>query len=362
MVRGDSSVRVAITGDASGIQKASKDANKSVSGIGKAAKIAGAAIVAGFAADAVLEFTQTALAEGDRLADATTRLEQSLGNLSGPLIDSAEDFASLGQSAQDMLELEARIVDIGIASGITAGDLSSLADDAAATAAALALTTDVPADEWLDKIGKAAGGSVRPLKDLGIALTDAEVEARAMADTGKDNADALTEGELAAARFALILEKLQPRLADVATGSGDVEQRQAELQARWETLTGKIGTAIEGPLNDFLGWVLSGIDGLGMLDDLLGVIEQSFRDLLGPIARVADAIAGVLNAIDEALKGLGLIGGTSIRTTASGGRIVGSPSNVTVTVQGGSPEVVEQSVRNAVVSLSGKGPTSGSGI
>lgn len=367
--RADSTVRVNIIGDADSLKGALQASDRSIGGFarGNIAKLGG--IVAGaFAVDAVFDFANTALAESDRVGDATTRLEEQLGDLSGPLIAAADKFADLGASQGDMLELEARLADLGTAAGIADEKLAPAAQSVASTAAALALLGDTDAATIVDQIGKAAGGSDRPLKELGINLTDAEVAARAMADTGKTNAGALTDGELAAARLALILEKLAPRVAEVTEGEKDLEGRQATLGAKWETFTGKVGQALEGPLNDLLDWILSGIDGLEHLGDFLAIVEQNFRDLLGPIARATDVLRDFVNLLGDAREanrghdpiGDLLFGGTGGITPSSTGFVPAgmAPSvqgNATIVVMGGSPEEIESAVKQAVVTLNRRG-------
>jgi hypothetical protein len=361
VARADSTVRVNIVGDASNLRGALREGEKGVTGFSGKLKAIGAGIAAAFAADAVLDFAQVALAESDRLGDATGRLQEQLGSLSDPLIANADKFADLGQSAQDMLELEARIADIGTAAGIADQSLAPMSEDAAATAAALSLLGDADAATILDSIGKAAGGSDRPLKDLGINLTDAEVAARAMADTGKTNAAALTDGELAAARLALILEKLAPRVATVTDGEADLEKRQGTLSAKWETFTGRVGQALEGPLTDLLEWILSGIDGLEHMGDFLKIVEQNFRDLLGPIARAVDILSEFVNLIREANKGADQSAFRPKGPNApnanplQGTQGTQGVSAFTIVVQGGSPEEIEGAVKSAVTTLERRG-------
>lgn len=368
MARADSTIRVNILGDAKSLQKAAATSETAVGGLNKKLVGIGAGIAGAFAADAVLDFAQTALKESDRVGDAAGILEAQLGELAQPLIDAADEFDRLGASEGDMLELETAIVNVGTALGITKAELAGTATEAATTAAALALITDTDADTWIDLIGKAATGSERALRALGVSVTDAEVEARALATTGKDTADALTDGELAAARLELILEKLNPRIQETVTGTGDLEQKQAQLQARMETLTGKVGEHLEGPLNDLLGWVLAGIDGWEMLAGKLDAAGASFdaafdivKAALGPIGLVTDALDGLIDALNTAI-GLwnaapwnsGTPSG-SIPGRAGGGSSGGSRSMTNVYVQGGSPEVIEQAVRNAVRTTARRG-------
>lgn len=354
MARADSTVRVNIIGDAKSLKGATKDAEKAVGGmsssIKRQASIAGGAIAGAFAVDAVLDFSQTALAEADRIGDATTRLKTQLGDLSGPLIAAAGDMEKLGQSRQDVLELEARFTDLTTAAHLSAAEIAANAKPATEAAAALALLGVGGGDAAtvLDLIGKAAGGGSKPLKELGIDLSDTEVEARAMATTGKDNAKALTESELAAARLSLILEKLQPRISAVTDGTADLEMKQSELQARFETLTGKIGEATEGPLTDFLTWVLNGIDGIETLADAVKHADQMLRAATRGALGFLDVIKNILARSGPLASVFGLVIPSTPRTGPISGQQGAPHPGITVNVQGGSPEVIERAVIDAV--------------
>jgi hypothetical protein len=366
VARADSTIRVNILGDAKSLQKAAATSEGAVAGLNKKVLAAGAVIGGVFAADQLVDFANTAVKEADRVGDATDRLEGQLGALSEPLIAAADDFARLGASEGDMLDLEARLVDLATEAGLADDAIAALADDAAVTASAMALMTEQPADFWLDQIGKAADGSDRALRDLGISLTDASVEARALADTGKASADSLTEGELAAARYAIILEELQPRIAGITQGSADLEQRQAELNARWETLTGNIGEGLEGPLNDLLGWIITGIDGWALLSDRIGGFDKAMAAALTPVARMIDLQRTLIGLLAEALNLLGQFAQFGVDIATGTGRgtplprgglraIQGSTGTTNVYVQGGSPETIEQAVRDAVRTTARRG-------
>ena len=292
--RADSSVNVNITGNAKGLTKAVDKAEASMGGINKTALKLGAGLAIGFATDKVLDFAQTALKESDRVGDAATRLRGTLGKLADPLVEAADGFSDLGQSEGDMLDLEARIADIGIAAGITAEKLAPMVTDLAEVAAKAALVSDIPADEWISKIGKAAAsGDMRALRDLGIFLDEAAVNARALADTGKPTVDALTGAEIAAARMALITAELEKRYGDATAAGGDFEQKQLAIGAKFETLMGKIGAGLEGPLNSLLEFILKGIEGWELLAQNTDEAAKAFgnataiiKGMLGPIGLV----------------------------------------------------------------------------
>jgi hypothetical protein len=358
MARADSTVRVNIIGDAKSLQKATLQAEGAFGGIGKQALKVGAIVGGAFAVDAVTDFAQTALGEADRVGDAITELEVTLGDLAQPIIDAADEFSHLGASEGDMLELANRITELGTASGLTKDQIAGLAIDAGEAATALSLLGDEDAATILEQIGKAGDGSARALLALGINVTEAEVEIRALADTGKASADALTESELAAARYELVLEALDPKVKAVTDGTADLEQKQKALEAKFETLTGKIGEAIEGPLSDLLSFTLSGIEGFELLATKLdaagvsfGVVTTAIKAMLAPILLVSDAVGALIDQLNR-LRVFGDIPGAG----GFKGRInAGGESKVNINVQGGSPEAIEQAVRDAVYRASRHG-------
>jgi hypothetical protein len=366
MARADSTVRVNIIGDAKSLQTAAGKAEGSIAGINKTALKLGTGLAVGFAADKVLDFGATAVKEADRVADATANLEGQLGDLSQPLIDAADDFSDLGQSKGDMLELEKRLVDIGKAAGISNEDLGPLAQDASKVAAAMSLidTEGRDANYWIEQIGKAGSGSKKPLQELGVFLDEAAVQQQALEDTGKPAVEMLTEAELKAAAYKVVMEQLAPKIAGVSSADADLEQKQAALNAKWETLTGEIGGPLTDLLEETLDFVLRGVDGWGQLSEKVGGFDKVMRDALTPVARMIDLQRTLIDLLGQAI---GLLGGFfDASARAFGGPIpgaggfkgrinAGGESKVNINVQGGSPEAIEQAVRDAVYRASRHG-------
>jgi hypothetical protein len=358
VARADSTVRVNIIGDAKSLSRATDTAEGSIKGLNKTALKLGAGIAVGFAVNEVVDFGATAVKEADRVDDAIANLEGSLGDLSAPLIDAADDFSDLGQSKGDMLELEKRLVDIGKAAGISNQDLAPLAQDASKVAAAMALidTEGRDANYWIEQIGKAGNGSTKPLQELGVNLSEAAIQQQALEDTGKPAVEMLTEAELKAAAYKVIMEQLAPKIAGVSSADADLEQKQAAINAKWETLTGEIGGPLTDLLEETLDFVLRGVEGWGMLSEKVGGFSKVMADALTPVARMIDLQRTLIGLLGEAIGLLNTFFATSGQKTTTFGGIAGprgpgiggSPNKVTVNVQGGSPEAIEQAVRNAV--------------
>jgi len=363
VARADSTIRVAILGDASDLKAAAKDSEKATGRISNSAKVAGGIIAGAFALDKVLDFGQSALNEADRLGDATDRLNASLGPLAPTLIATAGGLEDLGQSKQDVLELEARFTDLAKGAHILTENIAPVAQpvvEAAAALAQLGVTED--AATAVDLIAKAAGGSSKPLKELGVDLDENAVKAQALADTGKKSADALTDGELASARLKLIMEQLAPKVDLVTDGEADLEKRQDTLSAKFETFTGQVGDALDGPLTDLLTWLILTADAVGDSVDGFAAFRAQLNKLQGPAEDFRDVIREIFHWMSKLPVGGGVfsLGGTVFGAPGSQtGPVTSGPHaphpGITLNVQGGSPEVMEQAVRDAFLALSNKG-------
>jgi hypothetical protein len=262
VARSDSTIAVSIIGDTRKLTGALKSADRSVGTfskslggvpIGVLAAAGAATVVAGAAAN----FLGGAVKEGDRLGDAITRLRLQLGSLAGPLQDTASNFDFIGQSKQDMLELEANFADMATAAGIADPKIASTAEQVAAIAAATKLLTGQDPTLIVKEIGQAAAGNKKPLKDLGVRLDDAAVKQLAMEQSGKKNAKALSDQDLATARLTLILQQLNPKLHEAASAQSDVEQATGKVNARLETLQGDLGERIQTPIATFIAALLT---------------------------------------------------------------------------------------------------------
>ena len=198
---------------------------------------------------------------------------------------------------------------------------------------------------FVDLIGKAAGGATKPLQDLNIAVDEGAVVQQALHDTGKDNPKMLTDSEKAAARFKIIMEKLNPVLGDATTGRADLQDKQAELRAKFENLQTKVGEALQGPLADLfdlltdmcrpIGPAIDGFKNLaaGHPGLLPGHRRTARRDRPGPPrhpqqhSRVVTAMSGVGTSATRGSINVGTIGRTSSFTNApKGSQIVNSLS------------------------------------
>ncbi len=282
MARANSVINVSIIGDAKKLVGAVGSADKATGGLLKsAAKLA----VAGVAVSKGFDFIQDSLAESDRLGDALSRLGNQLGPGTAKNLErTADQFTRIGASTQDMLELEAIFADFGTAAGIADPSIAGMAESVAAMAQALTQSDDQGRDAsaMMDLLTKAAGGSAKAAKELGVTLID---------------------GATASDQMRNILSQLNPKLVEATEGTQDLASKQDALGAKFETVMGKIGAGLEGPLSGILDFIDDEIEAIPHAIEgfqMLGAaIVKAGEEALGPLARVADALRTIISLFDN---------------------------------------------------------------
>ena len=93
----------------------------------------------------------------------------------------------------------------------------------------------------LAAINSALRGESNPIEQFGVSVNQTAVNLRAMADSGKESADALTENEKAAARLKIIFEQTSAVSGDFANTSGELANATRISAAKTEELQAKLG-------------------------------------------------------------------------------------------------------------------------
>ena len=285
---------------------------------GGAANALGASAVAGGAAAVGLfSFAQAAIdaeSAGQRFEMIAGSLGPELqtidvGGLSGDIGDLA---LQLGSSDEAMLNATASFVTFAESTGASGDEIVRTSENINALALrAVALNPSLgDAGAVADRMTNALARGGRATTQFGIGLTSAEINARAMADTGKQNAAELTQFEKAAAGAAIATERLGQSMGeDFAAGSQNARtewNRMTEsLGEASESMGGVMLPAIEN-ITEAVTEMASGIANLSPADFFAGLWDISGPGLF--VNGVTDAWSA-LSGGAEAISGTGeLIG------------------------------------------------------
>lgn len=297
MARGDSTIRVSIIGDARKLVGALGDADRASGGL---LASAGKVLVAGAVIRQGFDLVGDALDQADRVGDATARLNIQLGEVNTQsLKDLSGEMSALGQSAPDVLELAANFADLAsAATDLTDAQIAQMAPDIIAVAAAVERLGGQSAEAGVTAIGKfisGARGAQAAALELGLEFN-------------KDST--------AAERFQQVMAALGPKVDQVAGATAGLDDKQAQLGAKWETFLATVGPGIEEHLSNVLDFIIDEVNAIpGAIigwQRLGAVIEGGMRDALGPIARVNDLLQTMLGLLGQASRGLNRVGNDPI--------------------------------------------------
>lgn len=222
----------------------------------------------------------------------------------GPASDSVQtfidSFASMAgltqQQAKDITATTGAIVQgMGFAKQASA----DFAVEVVKLAGDFASFNNVPIAQTSAAIQSALTGEREALKKLGVVILEADVQKRALAMTGKENAASLTQQEKATATLALITEK-----AGVAVG--DLERTQDSSANTARRVTAEI-------MNFRDGLAVAALPALNVFLQAIGESTGGLGDFAGRMQKMSPIIAAWANFVVKTVKTVALALAAPIR-------------------------------------------------
>jgi hypothetical protein len=306
-------------------------------------KVRGATLAAssGFLAGAaVIAITAKAVEEANANIEAAARAERVFGEASAELEHHAEGLAqSFGLSTTEALKFEGQIGNILSVSKLTADEIPQLSENLVKLGADMAAFNNVGLDVVLKAISLGLVGNSRGLRQFGIELNAASVNAEALRETGKKNTDELTRGERVQARINLLFAQTINQQGAAARRSENLAQKTRTLRAEIQNLGDTVGKAL--------------------IPQLVEVVSDASK-VLHVFNELTGAAKGLANATEAKItgKGGGLFGGLlefGKNFTGLGG-LPGELKNLRTLVHVGSEEFFI--LKDAIIGAGDAGDTS----
>jgi len=199
-----------------------------------------------------------------------------------------DDFANGAAGAFNLsrraaFEYTAQLGGIFNASGLTASASAEMSVQATKLAADLASFKNLEIDVALQKIRAGLVGEVEPLRTVGVLLSAAAVEAKAMELGLADVNGELSEGAKVQARMTLIMGQLSDAQGDVARASESVANQSREMQKNMEDLRAEIGEKL--------------LPVTAQLLDKLNGVATTMGNMPDPVINTGIAFGGILGAV-----------------------------------------------------------------
>ena len=303
--RADGTVIIDITADPKKAINGINNVEKSVNGLASAAKKLTGILVAAFAVDKIVQFGKEAIELGSDVAEVQNVVDVAFGDMAYMV----EDFADKAITSFGMSELAAkRTASTYMAMASNMGVTQQQAAEMAITLAGL--TGDVASfynisQELADiKLRSVFTGETETLKDLGIVMTQANLEAYALANGINRSFQSMSQSEQLILRYNYVLDQLSLASGDFVRTQDSWANQTRILSMQWQEFMSIIGQALIQVLLPVIR-VLNQI--VSSLIDIANAFNAAISAIFGGAttqiqqtqASVGDVSAGIDEAVDN---------------------------------------------------------------
>lgn len=202
----------------------------------------------------------------------------------GASADSVTEFAKtaatgLGQSQVTALGALGTFGNLFVSMGMTTDAAAGMSKETVQLASDLASFNNIRPEEALDKLRAGLVGETEPLRALGVNLSAAAVEAKALETNVGKTKDTLTAADKATASFALILAQTGTAQGDFARTSTGFANAQRVIGAQFHDLKASIGQAFLPTMERVVGVFSTLLPGaMTAISGPIDVAGQAFAD------------------------------------------------------------------------------------
>lgn len=204
-------------------------------------------------------------------------------------------------------------------SGLAGPEIVQMSESLAGLAADMSSFYNMDFDTAFQKIRSGISGETEPLKQLGINMSVANLEAFALQQGLSKTFDQMSQSEQIMLRYQYLMQATADAQGDFARTSDGYANSLRLLESNVDSLKTRLGSvlipALEGAtgfLNDFLG-ALTPTEKRTVLDDFADIdlqTDQKLRDIRETAAEaqgLASVLSGIANSVDDTAQSSGLI-------------------------------------------------------
>lgn len=268
------------------------------------------AVAAAGAAFGAARIGQKLFEWGAQARETANRFRTVFGPAVGEVNQFLDEFATkAGLARVEAEDLAASAGGLAQGFGFTKEEAADLSQRILKLGGDIASFQQIPTERAIQAITTAMAGEREALKRLDILIRQQSVNQRALAMTGKETTEALTQQEEALATLELIYERAGVQVGDLNRTQDSAANRAKQLGAQWRNLRNAVGEAMIPTFRELLNVTR---EQTGEFDTLSERIKQQ-APVIKAWARVAF----------EALQFVGQTGTTIIRGAFNIGQIIG---------------------------------------
>ena len=297
-------LKVRITGDASKLVSALKQANTNVSAFGTAMKNAGRNLSIGLtlplavAGGAAIKFASS-------FEESMNKVNVSFGNSKQQVKDFAQTtLQQFGIAEGSALDMAALFGDMATSMGLTRPAAADMSTSLVGLAGDLASFKDIGIDQATTALAGIFNGETESLKKLGIVMTEANLQRFAQDQGISSNIKKMSQAEKVALRYQFIIAKTANAQGDFANTSDSAANQMRSFQEGLKQLAQKFGEIILPmftKLVTFANGLLQKFSELSPTTKKLIIVFAGIAAALGPVLYILGTLVTLAPAIGTAL-------------------------------------------------------------
>ena len=217
-------------------------------------------IVGGFSVAKIgqmlLQFGKDALQAASDLQEVQNVVDTTFGDNSSQIDRWAKNaIQQFGLTETQAKKYASTIGAMMKSSGLAGDEIIGMSENLAGLAADMASFYNLDFDEAFQKIRSGISGETEPLKQLGINMSVANLNAFALQQGLSKTFEQMSQGEQTMLRYQYMMSATADAQGDFARTSSDYANSQRLLQSNIETLKTKLGELFTGPMAQITGWI-----------------------------------------------------------------------------------------------------------
>lgn len=258
----------------------------------------------------LVDFGRSAVDLGSQITEVENVVDVAFGSMS----DKAYQFASTAKEQFGLSELAAKtysgtMMAMLKSSGVAQNAASDMSINLAGLAGDMASFFNLDTDVAFQKIRAGISGEIEPLRQLGINMSVANMEAYALSQGITTSYNAMTQAEKATIRYNYLMSVTSDMQGDFARTSGTWANQVRLLTLNFQSLSAVIGQGV-------IAGILPAIQAINALMSKLMQAANVFRNFMyvlmgkklkGSQTGVSDVVSdlgGIETAVDDASSGL----------------------------------------------------------
>jgi hypothetical protein len=281
-------VRVSITGDADGLQRATRSAERDLDRFGKSGSKALSALKpAALAAAGAM--TALGAAAGVKAVKAAVDLEEQMNKTRVVFRGSEKDIlkwsestaTAIGVSRREALAASSTFGNMLVPMGLARDEAAIMSKRFVTLSANLASFNNTKPAEALEALRAGLAGESEPLRRFGVFLSETRVKAEALRQGFKLVDGQLSESAKAQARYSLILKDSRDAQGDFRRTSDSLANQQRVLRATFEDVSAQLGRELLPILTDgariLVQFIRQMRSGTGAGGDFVRIMQQAWK-------------------------------------------------------------------------------------